>query len=258
MTRIESRGRQVKAQQPLWKETLLLLLTAIVLALIIKTFFVQAFYIPSGSMENTLKINDRILVEKVSYWFGDIQRGDVVVFDDPGNWLGAEGGSQPTNPFVKALAVIGLYPSGGHLVKRVIGVGGDKVACVHGVVRVNGTPLRESSYVTLEQQACTDPFSVVVPKDHLWVMGDNRAFSADSRAHLGDPGGGFIPVNDVVGKVFVVVWPPDRWGIVQRPATFDNPALNSAAVLARTTTPIGLAVLVAPPLYRRWSRTERT
>lgn len=258
MTRTQSRGRPAKAPQPLWKETLLLLATAIVLALIIKTFFIQAFYIPSGSMENTLQINDRILVEKVSYWFGSVQRGDVVVFDDPANWLGEEGGSRPTNPFLKGLALIGLYPSGGHLVKRVIGVGGDHVTCARGVMRVNGTPLHESGYVTLEKQACTNPFSVVVPPDHLWVMGDNRAFSADSRAHMGDPGGGFIPVDDVVGKVFVVVWPPSRWRLVQRPATFDNPALDSAAMLARTTPPIGMAALVGPPVYRRWKTGSRS
>ncbi len=217
-----------KPPLPLWKEALLLLVTAVVLALIIKTFFVQAFYIPSGSMEQTLEINDRILVQKVSYWFGDVHRGDIVVFDDPADWLGEEGGSSPHNPFTKALAVIGLYPTGGHLVKRVIGVGGDHVKCKNGSVWVNGNRLREHSYVTLADKGCTGSWSVIVPQDHLWVMGDNRTNSADSRAHMGDPGGGFIPEDDVVGKVFVTIWPVDRWRTFGDPSTFDQPGINAA------------------------------
>ena len=109
------------------------------------------------------------------------------------------------------LSFVGLYPSGGHLVKRVIGVGGDKVRCHDGVVQVNGVTLHESSYVTLAPRAVSAPGRWMVPPDHLWVLGDNRENSADSRAHMGDPGGGFIPVDDVVGKVFVTVWPIDRW-----------------------------------------------
>jgi signal peptidase I len=239
---------------PVWQETLLLVGTAVVLALIIKTFFVQAFYIPSGSMRYTLKVNDRILVEKMSYWWGDVHRGDIVVFDDPANWLGEEDGETPSNPITKALSVVGLYPTGGHLVKRVIGVGGDTVACHGGDVSVNDVKLNESSYVTLPPQSCDGSWSYVVPDGDLWVMGDNRQHSADSRAHVGDPGGGFIPVDDVVGKVFVVVWPVDRFGLVPRPHTFDNPDLDQAAGLVTSLGMPGLALTAMPPLYRRLRR----
>jgi signal peptidase I len=237
---------------PWWKETLLLVGTALILALIIKTFFVQAFYIPSGSMENTLQVNDRILVQKVSYWFGSPQRGDIVVFDDPANWLHEEdGASTPHNPITKALSFVGLYPSGGHLVKRVIGVGGDEVRCHDGIVQVNGVNLKESSYVTLPTTNCIGIWDVKVPADHLWVLGDNRDNSADSRAHMGDPGGGFIPVDDVVGKVFVTVWPIDRWTFFERPSTFGNPALNTAMGAVRDTVPLGAFLILVPTLYRR-------
>jgi signal peptidase I len=236
---------------PWWKETLLLVGTALILALIIKTFFVQAFYIPSGSMEHTLQVNDRILVQKVSYWFGSPQRGDIVVFDDPDNWLGEEDGSTPSNPLTKALSFVGLYPTGGHLVKRVIGVGGDEVRCHDGSVQVNGVTLKESSYVTIPTNACLGVWDVVVPPDHLWVLGDNRENSADSRAHMGDPGGGFIPVDDVVGKVFVTVWPIDRWTFFHRPQTFSNPALNTAMGVAGDTVPLGAFLVLLPTLYRR-------
>jgi len=236
---------------PWWKETLLLVGTALILALVIKTFFVQAFYIPSGSMEKTLEVNDRILVQKVSYWFGDPQRGDIVVFDDPANWLGEEDGSTPSNPVTKALSFVGLYPSGGHLVKRVIGIGGDEVRCRDGIVQVNGVNLKESSYVTIPANGCLGTWDVKVPADHLWVLGDNRENSADSRAHMGDPGGGFIPVNDVVGKVFVTVWPVDRWRFFHRPPTFGNPALNTAMGLVGDTVPLSAFLVLAPTLYRR-------
>lgn len=218
---------------PLWQEAILLVGIAIVLALLLKTFFLQAFYIPSGSMRDTLEINDRILVQKVSYWFGDVQRGDIVVFDDPAHWLGEEDGAIASNVVTKAMSFVGLYPSGGHLVKRVVGVGGDSVACRQGDVSVNGVTLDEAAYVTLAPQACDGRWKVEVPPDSLWVLGDNRQNSADSRAHLGDPGGGFIPVEDVVGKAFVVVWPLDRWQFIARPDSFGDPALTSAPMSQR-------------------------
>jgi signal peptidase I len=238
-----------KKSLPVWQETLLLLGTALILALIIKTFFVQAFYIPSGSMRETLEVNDRILVQKVSYWFGDVQRGDIVVFDDRANWLGREGAEAGGNVLTRGLAKIGLYPTGGHLVKRVIGVGGDTVECRDGDVLVNGTALDEDSYVTLPRQACAGSWHVEVPEDRLWVMGDNRNQSADSRVHIGDPGGGAIPVDDVVGKVFVVVWPIGRWDVIGRPDIFDS--LDQAAGLATPLAPAGLALMIGYPLYRR-------
>jgi len=225
---------------------------ALILALIIKTFFLQAFYIPSGSMRDTLKRDDRILVQKVAYWFGDISRGDVVVFDDPADWLGEEDGQSPSNPVTRSLAAIGLYPAGGHLVKRVIGIAGDSVSCRGGVVSVNGQPLDEDAYVTLPPLACQGTWTTPpVPDGHIWVMGDNREQSVDSRAHVGDPGGGFIPASDVVGKVFVVIWPVEDWSFITRPGAFDDPQLDQAAGLILWTAPGGLALVALPALRRR-------
>ena len=208
---------------PFWQELIVLLTIALLLAVGIKALFVQAFYIPSGSMKNTLVLQDRILVEKVSYWgSASPQRGDIVVFSDPGGWLDEEESPQPSNVVAKALELVGLFPTGGHLVKRVIGVGGDRVMCCdkQGHVRVDGTPLQERAYLKPGERPSTISFDVKVPQGYLWVMGDNRSASADSRLHLGDPGGGFVPVEDVVGKVFAVVWPLSHLTLVHRPATF--------------------------------------
>jgi signal peptidase I len=208
---------------PLWAETLLLLAVALVLAVVIKSFFVQSFYVPSGSMEPEFVDNDRILVQKVSYWFGGSpQRGDIVVFKDPGGWLSAEESGNPTNGVTKVLAHLGLYPTGGHLVKRVIGIGGDHVVCCdsQGRITVNGTPLDETSYLPKGTEPSLDKFDVRVPAGHLWVMGDNRGNSADSRAHREQPGHGFVADDLVVGKVFALVWPFGRAELIHRPATF--------------------------------------
>jgi len=210
---------------PVWLETIVLLAVALVLAIGIKTFFVQPFYIPSASMEPGLVQNDRILVEKVSYWgSGTPQRGDIVVFKDPGGWLPPSEDGSPTNPVTKALSFIGLYPSGGHLVKRVIGIGGDRVSCASATsqVEVNGHALSESSYLPEGTRPCANygAFDVTVPAGHLWVMGDNRGDSADSRAHVDEPGKGFVADDLVVGKVVARVWPLHRIKFLHRPATF--------------------------------------
>src|SRR3954453_1320811 len=179
---------------PVWQETLILLVVAVVLAVVLKAFFVQAFYIPSESMEPGLVKNDRILVQKVSYWGGGSpERGDVVVFEDPGGWLGGADVTGPDNALTKALEKIGLYPSGGHLVKRVIGVAGDTIVCCDekGRISVNGQPVDETGYVKDEENVdCAGPMTGdcnwtagPVPKGHIFVMGDNRAHSADSTVH---------------------------------------------------------------------------
>jgi signal peptidase I len=220
-----SAGRsQDRRQLPIWQEMLLLLGMALVLAVVIKAFFVQAFYIPSGSMNDTLVLDDRILVQKVSYWTGEPERGDIVVFSDPGGWLNPDEVRSANSPVARGLEMFGLYPTGGHLVKRVIGVGGDRVVCCDsaGRITVNGVPLHEGSYLAAGEKPSLIRFDVKVPDGYLWVQGDNRSNSADSRVHLGDPGGGFIPADDVVGKVFMVVWPWDHAKTLGRPATFDT------------------------------------
>ncbi|WP_293786890.1 signal peptidase I [uncultured Aeromicrobium sp.] len=212
-----------KRQLPVWQESILLVVTAVVLAVIVKTFFVQAFYIPSESMEPTMQVDDKLLVQKVSYWAGSPQRGDIVVFDDPGGWLGSAEATAPGNVVQKALEVIGLYPSGGHLIKRVVGTGGDTVECCDsaGRITVNGHPVEEP-YVA-DQAANAEPkFTVEVPDGYLWVQGDNRGNSSDSRYHLGDPGGGFISEDAVVGKAWLRVWPFSRFGLIEHSNAFEG------------------------------------
>jgi signal peptidase I len=211
-----------KRQLPVWQESILLVLTAMVMAVVVKTFFLQAFYIPSESMEPTMLVDDKILVQKVSYWGGEPKRGDIVVFDDPGGWLGPEESKRASNPLQGALEKVGLFPTGGHLIKRVIGVGGDKVVCcTDGKLTVNGVALDEP-YVKDESATKDQTFSVKVGEGYLWVMGDNRGNSSDSRAHQGDPGGGQVAVDSVVGKAWVRVWPLGRAGIIRKPDTFDD------------------------------------
>jgi len=204
---------------------LLLLGIALVLAIVIKAFLMQAFYIPSASMNDTLVTNDRILVQKVGYWGnGGPHRGDIVVFADPGGWLDPAETGGPGNPVAGIFEKIGLYPTGGHLVKRVIGVGGDEVVCCDSQdrVTVNGVPLNERSYLAAGEKPSMIDFDVKVKKGYVWVQGDNRSNSADSRVHLGDPGGGQVPTDDLVGKVFAVVWPLGHAKTLPTPATFDT------------------------------------
>ena len=184
-----------RRQLPLWQETILLLGIAVVLAVVIKALFLQAFYIPSESMEPGLVRDDRILVQKVSYWGdGGPDRGDIVVFEDPGSWLQGGRVVGPTNPLAAGLAKIGLYPTGGHLVKRVVGVAGDTITCCdkQGRIAVNGEPLDESAYVKDDAASpCNGPMigscawsAGPVPEGHVFVMGDNRNNSADSTVHM--------------------------------------------------------------------------
>jgi signal peptidase I len=228
----EEKRAKSRRSLPVWAETILLLVLALIVSAIVKTFFVQMFFVPSGSMRPLFIEDDRILVEKVSYWGNNpVQRGDVVVFDDPGGrWLGAEG-AQKLTPVQKALSEVGLYPTGGHLVKRVIGVGGDHVKCCDskGRVTVNGVPLDEKSYIAKGASPSDRPFDVRVPKGRLWVMGDNRGNSEDSRFHQDLPGGGTVPEKDVVGKVWAIVWPLDRMKRLHEPGTFENPQLQQPA-----------------------------
>jgi signal peptidase I len=212
-----------------------IVITALVISVLIKTFLVQAFYIPSGSMENTLLVNDRVLVNKLADKPDEIHRGDVIVFRDPGGWLGSGAGTSTHGSLVNGirdvLVFVGLAPAAGEedLIKRVIGVGGDRVVCCDDDKRitVNGQPLDEP-YLYPGDEPSTEKFSVTVPRGELWVMGDHRSVSEDSRAHQQQPGKGYVPVDDVIGRAFTVVWPLDRARILHRPPTFDQPGLAAA------------------------------
>lgn len=222
----ESRETPKRRRIPAWLEFLVLLAVAVAVALVIKSFFVQMFFVPSTSMTPLFIENDRILVQKVSYWAGEVERGDVIVFDDPdGQWLGEV---PQLNLVQKTLAAVGLYPTGGHLVKRVIGVGGDRVVCCdkQGRIRVNDVPLDEQDYIEKDTDPSDMRFKVTVPKGRLWVMGDNRTNSEDSRYHRDLEGNGTVAVSDVVGKVWGIVWPAGRVTKISTPETFRNPQLR--------------------------------
>ena len=218
---------------------MILIVVALVIAVAIKTYAVQAFWIPSGSMENTLEVNDRVLVNKIVYDIRSIHRGDIVVFNGDGSW---DPGSVPTSSnfaskFASGFAsMFGFGHPGDILIKRIIGVPGDRVACcdAQGRVTVNGIALNEQSYLYPGAVPSQARFSIMVPSGRLWVMGDNRTISADSRDHEGDPGGGTIPESAVIGRAFVIIWPLSRWRILPIPATFEQPKLNASGAVPPT------------------------
>jgi signal peptidase I len=230
-TTVRPRLRRRRRRRSFWREFPILVAVALLLAVVIKTYALQAFFIPSGSMENTLEVNDRVLINKVVYDFRGIHRGDIVVFNGDGSW---DPGTVPTSSnfvsefFTNLTGMFGFGHPGAIYVKRVIGLPGDDVACCNaqGRVTVNGVPLTEGSYMYPGDVPSMIRFNIVVPKDRLWVMGDHRSVSDDSRGHLGDPGGGTIPESAVLGRAFVIIWPQSRWRFLPIPSTFEQPALN--------------------------------
>lgn len=225
--------RSRRARKPsVLRETAIIVVAALVLSWLIKTFLVQAFYIPSASMEDTLVEGDRVMVSRLVPSHLDLHRGDVIVFTDPGSWLEPQQQADhgPVgNAVVGALTFVGLRPndSVGHLIKRVIGMPGDHVACAGPgePVTVNGVALDEP-YLKPGSEPSQVEFSTTVPDGMLFVMGDNRQDSSDSRFNTGKPGGGFVPEDDVVGVAFVKVWPLSHAGLMRNPGdTFrDVPA----------------------------------
>jgi signal peptidase I len=258
-----STGRRRRRRLSWWSELIVLFALALTIMLVIKTYVVQAFYIPSSSMENTLEIGDKVLVNKLIYHFRSIERGDVVVFNGEGSW-DPPSPPQSSDPVIRLAsefghAVTGLFgisPGVHDYIKRVIGVPGDHVACcdAQGRVTVNGVPLSEKSYLYPNNPPSMTKFHITVPPGRLWVMGDHRNVSYDSRGHIGDPGGGTIPESQVVGRAFLILWPPSRFRVLPIPTTFnklDNgQALGARAMsdLTRPVAPLVLAGSVALPL----------
>ncbi len=180
------------------RDVIIIVLVAVLVSFLVKTFLVRSFYIPSGSMESTLLVNDRILVDEITPRFGGYERGDIVVFRDPGGWLPVRT-DPPRSPLVEAVDwALSL------------------VCCNDfGQLTVNGVPLDEREYLKLpsaDSPASADPFDVTVPEDRLWVLGDNRYSSKDSRYNQDQPGKGFVPVENVVGRAFLITGPFPRFG----------------------------------------------
>ncbi|WP_425824759.1 signal peptidase I [Streptomyces fractus] len=201
-------------KRPLYIEIPLMLVMGLVLALIVKTLLFQVFTIPSGSMENTLRIGDRVAVDKLSPLLGrDPADGDVIVFEDPDHWLAGEAGTttQDYGPVKDTLSFFGVIPpaSSDHLVKRVIATGGQTVKCSGQTLTVDGQTVDEP-YLYPGDNSCSgwgDVGPVTVPQGYVWVEGDHRSDSADSRFHQNDAHQGMVPVDDIVGPVRAVVWP---------------------------------------------------
>ena len=259
--RASGRGshRKTKPPRPFWIEAIVLIAFAMGIALAVHTFFFQAFYIPSGSMENTLHVGDRVLVNRMSYKVGHPQRGQIVVFNGEDSWTPEAATPTPSNPVSRVAHDIGSFlgfaPAGEKdFIKRVIGVPGDHVVCCdsQGQLLVNGKALTEN-YLYPGSTNSARPFDITVPAGRLWVEGDHRDDSADSRSHTGDPGGGTIPESKVIGRAFVIVWPLGHWRGLSIPSSFH--AVAGGAVVG---VPYGIGVAAMLPVgFVRLRRRRR-
>jgi len=208
------------------RESVIVIVMALLLSLIVKTWLVQAFYIPSESMENTLLVGDRVIVNKLVPSPIALNRGDIIVFEDPDHWLPPTAPverSALSNAINSTLTFIGLLPSdeGNHLIKRVIGLPGDHVVCcnMQKQLMVNGVPLSEP-YIFPGDEPSQESFNIIVPAGRVWVMGDHRSDSADSRPHDENSGGvkGSVPESLIVGRAITVVWPIQHWAWLSNPS----------------------------------------
>ena len=242
-----------------WRDLVVIVVAALALTIVLKAFVVQVFSIPTGSMENTLQPGDRILVSKIVYRFRPITRGDIVVFSGSGSWDPVP--QAPHNPLVRlwddAVNLVGIAGPQTDYVKRVIGTPGDHVICCNasGQITVNGVPLSESSYIFPGDAPSEIRFNVIVPPGRLWVMGDDRGDSDDSRYRSASPGRGTIPESAVVGRAFLIIWPLSRVSDLPIPETFKQAGLSAAAAIA-TAPPavVGGGAAVAAGAALTWRR----
>lgn len=201
-----------------FRELPILVALAIIVSLFIKSFLVQFFFIPSGSMENTLQINDRVAVNRIPFLHDNIERGDVIVFRDPAGWLAdpdESSGNRVIGAIKDGLVLVGIVPNPAkqYLVKRVIGVAGDQVIAKDKVLTINGEKTQEPYIFAGNTPSDTD-FNVTVPVGKVWVMGDHRGASGDSRVHQDDINNGMVPVEKITGQAFAVIWPLNRLGVI--------------------------------------------